>query len=119
MLFRSIVRGTTSKRIVSMLKAAGAKEVHIRVSSPPVMHPCYFGIDTPNRIQLVGATHSLEEIRRMIGADSIAYLSVEGLLRAIGNVSDKLDSKCGLCTACFDGDYPMDVPEEADKFMFE
>lgn len=115
----SIVRGTTSKRIVSMLKAAGAKEVHIRVSSPPVMHPCYFGIDTPNRIQLVGATHSLEEIRRMIGADSIAYLSVEGLLRSIGNVSDKLDGKCGLCTACFDGDYPMDVPEEADKFMFE
>ena len=115
----SIVRGTTSKRIVSMLKAAGAKEVHIRVSSPPVMHPCYFGIDTPNRVQLVGATHSLEEIRRMIGADSIAYLSVEGLLSSIGNVSDKPDHKCGLCTACFDGDYPMDVPEEADKFMFE
>ena len=109
----SIVRGTTSKRIVSMLKAAGATEVHIRVSSPPVVYPCYFGIDTPNREQLVGATHSLEEIRDMIGADSLAYLSVEGLFRAIGF------NKCGMCSACFDGDYPMEVPEEADKFMFE
>ncbi|HAS73601.1 MAG TPA: amidophosphoribosyltransferase [Clostridiales bacterium UBA8960] len=112
----SIVRGTTSKRIVGMLKAAGAKEVHIRVSSPPVMHPCYFGIDTPNRIQLVGATHTIDEIRDMVGADSVAYLSVEGLMRSIG---DQKPGKCGLCTACFDGDYPMDVPEEANKFMFE
>lgn len=112
----SIVRGTTSKRIVSMLKAAGAKEVHIRVSSPPVMHPCYFGIDTPNRLQLVGATHTIEEIKDMVGADSIAYLSVEGLMRSIGNAEV---GKCGLCTACFDGDYPMEVPEEANKFMFE
>ena len=109
----SIVRGTTSKRIVSMLKAAGATEVHIRVSSPPVVYPCYFGIDTPNREQLVGATHTLEELREMIGADSVAYLSVEGLFRAIGF------NKCGMCSACFDGDYPMEVPEEADKFMFE
>lgn len=109
----SIVRGTTSKRIVSMLKAAGATEVHIRVSSPPVVYPCYFGIDTPNREQLVGATHSLEEIRDMIGADSLAYLSVEGLFRAIGF------NKCGMCSACFDGDYPMEVPNGADKFMFE
>lgn len=112
----SIVRGTTSKRIVSMLKAAGAKEVHIRVSSPPVMHPCYFGIDTPNRLQLVGATHTIDEIKEMVGADSIAYLSVEGLMRSIGN---EAVGKCGLCTACFDGDYPMEVPEEANKFMFE
>lgn len=109
----SIVRGTTSKRIVSMLKAAGAKEVHIRVSSPPVKHPCYFGIDTPNRQQLVGAVNTLDEICEMIGADSLAYLSVEGLTKAINF------EKCGLCRACFDGDYPMDVPEEADKFMFE
>lgn len=109
----SIVRGTTSKRIVSMLKEAGAKEVHIRVSSPPVMHSCYFGIDTPNRLQLVGAMHSIEEIREMIGADSLAYLSTGGLVKAIGA------RKCDLCTACFDGDYPMEVPESADKFLFE
>lgn len=109
----SIVRGTTSKRIVSMLKEAGAKEVHIRVSSPPVIHSCYFGIDTPNRLQLVGATHSIEEIREMIGADSLAYLSTEGLVKSIGA------RKCDLCTACFDGDYPMEVPESADKFLFE
>lgn len=109
----SIVRGTTSKRIVNMLKAAGATEVHIRVSSPPVTHSCYFGIDTPNRLHLVGATHTIDEIREMIGADSLAYLSNEGLVRAINF------EKCGLCTACFDGDYPMEVPEEADKFMFE
>ena len=109
----SIVRGTTSKRIVNMLKAAGATEVHIRVSSPPVTHPCYFGIDTPNRNQLVGATHSLEEIREMIGADSIAFLSAEGLEKAIGF------DRSQLCKACFNGDYPMAVPIEADKFVFE
>lgn len=109
----SIVRGTTSKRIVSMLKAAGAKEVHIRVSSPPVKHPCYFGIDTPDRDKLVGATHTLEALTEWIGADSIAYISVEGLDAAIGFGSS------GLCKACFDGNYPMDVPNGADKFRFE
>lgn len=109
----SIVRGTTSKRIVNMLRAAGAKEVHIRVSSPAVTHSCYFGIDTPNRQQLVGATHTLEEIKDMIGADSLAYLSEEGLIEAIGLSKDE------LCTACFSGHYPMPVPIQADKFMFE
>ncbi len=109
----SIVRGTTSKRIVSMLKAAGAKEVHLRVSSPAVQYPCYFGIDTPDRNHLVGATHTNAGICEMIGADSLAYLSIEGLTEAIGF------QKCdGLCKACFDGDYPMDVPEEANKFRF-
>lgn len=109
----SIVRGTTSKRIVDMLKKAGAKEVHIRVSSPPVTHSCFFGIDTPNRQNLVAATHTLEAMCEMIGADSIQFLSVEGLLRSIGLEGD------ALCTACFNGDYPMPVPIEADKFMFE
>jgi len=109
----SIVRGTTSKRIVSMLRSAGAKEVHIRVSSPPVKHPCYFGIDTPDRDKLVGATHTIQELTKWIGADSIAYISVEGLDEAIGF------GKCGLCKACFDGDYPMEVPDGADKFRFE
>ncbi len=109
----SIVRGTTSRRLVNMLKDAGATEVHIRVSSPPVSHSCYFGIDTPNRAQLIGATHSIEQIREMTGADSLAYLSVDGLVTSIGM------KKGDLCTACFDGDYPMDVPKEGDKFLFE
>lgn len=109
----SIVRGTTSKRLVSMLKNAGAKEVHIRVSSPPVTHSCFFGIDTPNRQNLVAATHSLKEMCDMIGADSLEFISVEGLLKAISLKDD------ALCTACFNGNYPMPVPIDADKFMFE
>ena len=109
----SIVRGTTSKRIVSMLKDAGAKEVHVRVSSPPVKYSCFFGIDTPERKKLVGAQYSIEEIKEMIGADSLGYLSVEGLYESIGMPSDS------LCKACFDGNYPMEVPKTADKFLFE
>jgi amidophosphoribosyltransferase len=109
----SIVRGTTSKRIVSMLKDAGAKEVHVRVSSPPVKYSCFFGIDTPERKKLVGAQNSVEEMREMIGADSLGYLSLEGLYESIGMSSDS------LCKACFDGNYPMEVPKKADKFLFE
>lgn len=109
----SIVRGTTSRRLVDMLKAAGAKEVHVRVSSPPVKFSCYFGIDTPTRKHLVGALHSVEEIRQMIGADSLGYLSIEGLMKSI-----HMDGQ-GLCNACFSGDYPMEVPKEGNKFLFE
>lgn len=109
----SIVRGTTSKRIVTMLKQAGATEVHVRISSPPVKHSCFFGIDTPERKKLVGAQFTVEEIREMIGADSLGYLSVEGLLESIAMAPDS------LCKACFDGDYPMEVPKKADKFLFE
>ena len=99
----SIVRGTTSIKIVKMLKDAGAKEVHMRVASPPVIAPCYFGIDTPNTEDLVAATKNLEEIRQMIGADSIAYLSANGLKEAIA-LGDN------LCLACFDSKYPVEVP---------
>lgn len=109
----SIVRGTTSGRIVRMLKASGALEVHVRVSSPPVKHSCYFGIDTPEKKQLVGAVKTLNEICEMIGADSLAYLETEGLVKSIGKARNT------LCTACFDGDYPMDVPKGSDKFIFE
>lgn len=109
----SIVRGTTSKHIVEMLKAGGAKEVHVRVSSPPVTHSCYFGIDTPTKADLVGATHSVEEIRQMISADSLGYISIKGLVDSIGADPNR------LCTACFCGDYPMEVPAEANKLMFE
>lgn len=113
MIDDSIVRGTTSGKIVKMLKDAGATEVHIRVSSPPVTHSCYFGIDTPSRRHLVAANHSIEEIRNMIGADSLGYLSVEGLMEAI------CLGKNEICTACFRGDYPMEVPKLGNKFVFE
>ena len=88
-----------------MLKDAGAREVHIRVASPPVTDPCFFGIDTPDKNKLVAAYHSIEEICEMTGADSLGYLSVEGMLEAIGIGKDK------ICTACFTGDYPMELPE--------
>ena len=109
----SIVRGTTSGKIVDLLKAAGATEVHVRVSSPPVKHSCYFGIDTPTRKNLVGAVHSVEEIREMIGADSLGYISIEGLMKSINMSGEQ------LCTACFSGDYPMEVPKVGSKFLFE
>ncbi|HWQ58661.1 MAG TPA: amidophosphoribosyltransferase [Clostridia bacterium] len=99
----SIVRGTTSKRIVEMLRTAGAKEVHMRISSPPVMHPCYFGIDTSNCEQLIGANHSVEEIRRFIGADTLSYLRIEDLMRTVEGAA------CNFCAGCFDGRYPEDV----------
>ncbi|MCZ0755935.1 amidophosphoribosyltransferase [Anoxybacillus sp. J5B_2022] len=106
----SIVRGTTSKRIVNMLREAGAKEVHVRISSPPITHPCFYGIDTPTKEELVAATHSIEEIRQMIGADSLAFLSEEGLLEAIGRPKD---SKWhGQCMACFTGMYPTKTYHE-------
>lgn len=104
----SIVRGTTSRRIVDMLKNAGAKEVHLRISSPPVKYSCYFGIDTPNRKYLVGANMSTEEIRDMVHADSLGYLSEKGLLNSTG--------KCdGFCMACFNGNYPMEIPREGTE----
>lgn len=103
MIDDSIVRGTTTRRIVRMLKSAGAKEVHVRISSPPVKYPCHFGIDTPSRNQLVASTSPTEDIRRMIEADSLGYLSIEGLLKTPVGV------RCGLCTGCFDGRYPIEI----------
>lgn len=101
----SIVRGTTSYKIVQMLKNAGAKEVHMRISSPPVLNPCYFGIDISSKEHLIAANYSIEEIKESINADSLAFLSVENLLKTpIGAPSD-----C-FCTGCFTGEYPMRVP---------
>lgn len=99
----SIVRGTTSRRLVAMLKAAGAKEVHFRVCSPRVEYPCYYGIDTPYRSELIAGRHSDEEIGKAIGADSLVYLSKEDLLEC-------LDNKHGFCCGCFDGEYPISAP---------
>lgn len=109
----SIVRGTTSKKIVQALRDAGAKEVHVRVSSPVIMHSCYFGIDTPSRDELVGASTIIEKIKDKIGADSVGYLSHEGLMESIGSCGK------GYCTACFSGNYPIDITEEGDKHTFE
>lgn len=102
----SIVRGTTSRKLVKMVRAAGAKEVHMRISSPPTTHPCFYGIDTPTRQELIAASHSIDEIRRYITADSLGYLTVEGLLDVIPQSMNK------FCTACFDGDYPVNFPRE-------
>jgi len=99
----SIVRGTTTKQIVSMVKEAGAKEVHVRISSPPVTHSCFFGINTPDRSKLIGANKTLEEIQDYIKADSLHYLSLENLIKSTG-------STAGYCKACLNGDYPMEVP---------
>jgi len=110
MIDDSIVRGTTTRRIVQMLKNAGAKEVHMRVSSPPYRYPCYFGIDTPSTKELVASANSIDDIKEMIGSDSLGYLSLEGLLKT------PVGAKCGFCTACFDGKYPMEVPAEGNKF---
>jgi amidophosphoribosyltransferase len=105
----SIVRGTTSRKIVRMIRAAGAKEVHMRVSCPPTISPCFYGVDTPSKRELIGANKSIEEIREFIGSDSLAYLSLEGLKRACGD-----GERTSYCTACYTGKYPtnwVDVDE--------
>ena len=100
----SIVRGTTSRKIVKMVRNAGASEVHMRISSPPTSFPCYYGIDTPTRKELISSSHTIEEIRRYITADSLGYLSVEGLLDSVGRDNTE------YCLACFSGGYPVKFP---------
>ncbi|HEX4441518.1 MAG TPA: amidophosphoribosyltransferase [Thermoanaerobaculia bacterium] len=102
----SIVRGTTSRKIVRMLREAGAKEVHVRISSPPTMNSCHYGIDTPTRSELIAANQTVEEIRQFVEADSLGYLSVEGMLDAFGRPQQ------ATCTACFTGIYPVEIEEE-------
>jgi amidophosphoribosyltransferase len=108
----SIVRGTTARRRVVALREAGAREVHVRVSCPPVRHPCFFGIDFPSRAELAAATHTIEEIRAFIGADTLAYLSVDGLLSAVDQPAD-------YCCGCFTGRYPVEIGEEHTKLDLE
>ncbi|MBH9968584.1 amidophosphoribosyltransferase [Rossellomorea oryzaecorticis] len=103
----SIVRGTTSRRIVSMLKEAGAKEVHVCISSPPIKNPCYYGIDTSTHEELIASSNSVEEMRQIIGADSLTFLSTDGVLKAIGR--DDSSPNCGQCLACFTGKYPTEI----------
>lgn len=101
----SLVRGTTSKGLVQMIRAAGAREVHLRLSSPPITGPCHYGIDTPTREELIGATHSIEEIQEYLGVDSLGYLGLEGMLRAAGDRNQ-------FCHACFSGQYPTEISED-------
>jgi len=109
----SIVRGTTTPRVVEMLRRAGAREVHMRVCAPPIRHPCHFGIDMATQWELIASRQTIEEIRRHIGADSLAYLDIDGLMRAVEQPRDT------FCTACFTGDYPMPVQLQMDKLVFE
>jgi amidophosphoribosyltransferase len=104
----SIVRGTTSRKIVGMIRSAGAREVHLRISSPPTVGPCRYGIDTPTREELIASNHSVEEIRKFVEADSLGYLSLEGLFASVsGNGGE------GFCDACFSNRYPIEVPQPA------
>ena len=106
----SIVRGTTSRRIVKLVRDAGAKEVHMRISSPPFLHPCYYGTDIDSEENLIANRHSVEEIAEIIGADSLAYLSMENLQALVGNTN--------YCSACFNGEYPTAIPKDTRKDRF-
>ena len=110
MIDDSIVRGTTCRRIVHLLREAGATEVHVRISSPPVKNPCFYGIDTADRQGLIASNQSVEEIRQTIGADSLSFLTIPGLLQAVGRQS--ADPNRGHCLACFDGIYPTEIYED-------
>ncbi|MCC6718745.1 MAG: amidophosphoribosyltransferase [Acetobacteraceae bacterium] len=109
----SIVRGTTSRKIVEMVRAAGAAEVHMRISSPPTTHSCFYGIDTPERGKLLAARHSVDEMAALIGADSLAFISLDGLYRALGHGGRNAEAP-QYCDACFTGDYPIALPDMAN-----
>ncbi len=107
----SLVRGTTSRKIVKMVKAAGAREVHLRISCPPTVSPCFYGVDTPSRAELIGATHTIEEIRKYVGADTLAYLSLEGMRAALGT------EQRSYCTSCYTGVYPVAFPRNEQSYL--
>ena len=109
----SIVRGTTCARLVKLVRDAGAKEIHMRISAPPFRHPCFFGTDIPERTQLLAHERTVEEMRQIIGVDSLGFLSIEAAHRIA------LNCRLNFCDACFSGKYPMEVPEQVDKNMFE
>ena len=109
----SIVRGTTLKKLVKMVRDAGSKEVHIRVSSPPIISPCYYGMDFPTKEELIANNKSVEEIRQFLNVDSLEYFSLEGLLDSVEN------GKTHFCTACFSGEYPIPLKEDFSKDQYE
>jgi amidophosphoribosyltransferase len=103
----SIVRGTTSQKLVTMIRQSGAREIHMRISSPPTTNPCYYGIDTPTKGELIASQQSLEGIRTFLGADTLAYLSIAGMYRFVGGTRE------GFCDACFTGEYPVALGDDA------
>ena len=107
----SIVRGTTSRKIVKMVRAAGATEVHVRISCPPTISPCFYGVDTPRRSELIAATHTIDEITTYLDADSVAYLSLEGLLNAVG------PARGSYCSSCYTGRYPVEFPRDEASYL--
>jgi len=107
----SLVRGTTSRKIVKMVRAAGAKEVHVRISCPPTISPCFYGVDTPRRSELIAATHTLEEIKTYLNVDSIGYLSLDGLMSAVG------DGNSTYCSSCYTGHYPVSFPRDEAMYL--
>ncbi|MGE5653125.1 MAG: phosphoribosyltransferase family protein, partial [Bacillota bacterium] len=109
----SIVRGTTTKHIVNLLREAGAREVHVRISSPPYRHSCYFGIDTSSVSELIAACRTVDEIRTLTGADSLHYLGIDSLETTLS------ERGVSLCLACFNGDYPVKIKRPTSKFVLE
>ena len=109
----SIVRGTTTPHVVNLLRKGGAKEVHMRVCAPPIKHPCFMGVDMASREELLAANNTLEQIREIVGADSLGYLTVEGLMKVVGGTNG------GFCDACFTGNYPVPIQLELSKFALE
>jgi amidophosphoribosyltransferase len=109
----SIVRGTTSKKLIKLIKAAGAKEIHLRISSPPIISPCFFGIDMPTRGELIASTKTVEEIRKYLEIDSLGYLSIEGML----NMPSLPNSS--FCVSCFSGKYPLKIEQNFDKLRLD
>jgi len=107
----SIVRGTTSRKIVGMVRTAGAREVHLRISCPPTISPCFYGVDTPRRSELIAATHTLDEIRDFLEVDTLSYLSHEGLMEAVGA------GTAGYCSSCYTGHYPVDFPRDEKTYL--
>jgi amidophosphoribosyltransferase len=107
----SLVRGTTSRKIVRMVRAAGAREVHVRISCPPTLSPCFYGVDTPRKTELIAATHTVDEIRDFLEADSLAYLSLEGLLTAVGK------DRSAYCSSCYTGVYPVPIPRDEVRYL--
>jgi amidophosphoribosyltransferase len=107
----SLVRGTTSQKIVRMVRAAGAKEVHVRISCPPTISPCFYGVDTPRKSELIAATHTLEEIREFLEADSVAYLSLDGLMSTVGS------QRNSYCSSCYTGNYPVEFPRDEATYL--
>jgi amidophosphoribosyltransferase len=107
----SIVRGTTSRKIVRMVRGAGAREVHMRISCPPTISPCFYGVDTPRRSELIAATHTLDEIRKYLDADSVSYLTLDGLTSAVNGGRSK------YCTSCYTGVYPVAFPRNESAYL--